>query len=59
MPNKEAIQNALYQNLELHTKVLKDAYSASLVSLEAFQDWAFDTFKSLGVQAEDFKVDFE
>ena len=59
MSSKEAIQNALYENLKGHTEILKDAYAASLMSVEGFQDWAYNTLKNLGVEVEDFNVDFE
>ena len=59
MLNKASIQNVLNRNLEIHTKILKDAYTASLVSLESFQDWVFDTLNKIGAEAEAFKVDFE
>ena len=57
--NKPAIQTALFQDLHTHTEILKEAYSASIVSVDAFQEWVFEKFKSLGVQTEVFSVDFE
>lgn len=58
MSNKQAIQTALHQDMERHAGILKEAYAASLVSVEAFQKWVFDTFESFGIDAEDFRVDF-
>ncbi len=57
--NKQAIQTALFQDLHTHTEILKEAYSASIVSVDAFQEWVFEKFKSLGVQTEGFRVDPE
>jgi acetylornithine deacetylase/succinyl-diaminopimelate desuccinylase-like protein len=59
MLNKASIHKILNKNLETHTEILKDAYAASLVSLEAFQNWAFDAFKDLGIEAETFNVEFK
>jgi acetylornithine deacetylase/succinyl-diaminopimelate desuccinylase-like protein len=46
----------LEENLDEHKKLLREAYRASLVSVEYFQDWISGIFKDLGMEAEEFHV---
>lgn len=39
-----------------HENLLKDAYRASLVSVDHFQEWIYKKFGELGMQAEEFRV---
>jgi acetylornithine deacetylase/succinyl-diaminopimelate desuccinylase-like protein len=57
--NPHAIQTALFQDLHTHTEILKEAYSASIVSVDAFQEWVYGKFKNLGIQTVYFRVDPE
>ena len=56
MTNKQDIQAALFRDLDSHTQILKEAYRASIISLDAFQEWVFEKFRGLGVETEDFRV---
>ncbi len=49
----------MFRNLDTHIGILKEAYTASIVSVDRFQQWVFDAFRRLGVETEAFRVDAE
>ena len=57
--NKQDIQTALLRDLATHVGILENAYETSIVSVETFQEWVFNTFKGIGVETEKFRVDSE
>jgi acetylornithine deacetylase/succinyl-diaminopimelate desuccinylase-like protein len=56
MKPAEDLKNALYEDLESHIQILQEAYQASIVSLEVFQQWVLEKFRSVGVDAGTFMV---
>lgn len=49
-------REVLEKNYAEHEQLLKDAYKASLVSVDHFQDWISKKFRELGMEAEEFRV---
>jgi acetylornithine deacetylase/succinyl-diaminopimelate desuccinylase-like protein len=52
----EDIKSVLDNTLDEHVQILRDAYQASIISLESFQDWVLSEFKKLGTTSGTFEV---
>ncbi|NNK96184.1 MAG: hypothetical protein HKP41_17670, partial [Desulfobacterales bacterium] len=46
----------LNDNLEEHARILRDAYQASIVSLDQFQDWVAEALREAGGETGTFEV---
>lgn len=56
MVNVKRTREKIEKNLKDYEDILKQAYKASIQSVEHFQDWIFAKFKELGMEAEEFRV---
>jgi len=56
MSDYKRTEEVLRKNYSEHEQLLKDAYRASLVSVDHFQDWISGKFRELGMEAEKFRV---
>jgi len=56
MSDYQRTKDLLEKNYAEHEQLLKEAYQASLVSVDHFQDWISGKFRELGMEAEEFRV---
>jgi len=57
MESADDVKVALYDNIDDHVEILQEAYQASIVSLDVFQQWVLEKFQGLGISAGTFRVD--